>query len=277
MPAESLESTTSHLLVGLRDGVATFTLNRPERRNAMSDEMVLELARLLGLAEADDRVGAILLTGAGTAFCSGGDVKGFDEQGGEGSGADRVDPVRVERQRAAQRETVGRLFETNKPTIAALPGAAAGAGLGLALATDLRIGCPRTLAATAFASVGLAGDYGVAWLLNTLVGHARASALMMLGERVPAEELMALGLLHSIVEQDELPDAAHALASSLANGPRHALAGIKANLREAVGSDLTTCMDAEVVRHMETGLTADHREAVSAFVEKRAPRWGQVK
>lgn len=269
----SFDSATPDLLAEIVDGVAVLTLNRPDRRNAMSDGMVTELARLLGVAESAPEVGAVLLQGAGQAFSSGGDVKGFDERGGEGGGAQELDPGRVRRQVESQRGTVLRLVEMAKPSVAVLPGAAAGAGMGIALATDFRVGCPRTMMTTAFVKVGLAGDFGTAWLLNALVGPARATRYMMLGERIRAEELLSVGLLHSIVPEDEVREAGLTLARGLANGPRAALAGIRAGLLAARSTSLRDFMDDEVVRHMRTGLTADHVEAVRAFVEKREPKW----
>lgn len=271
--ADQLTSETTDVLAELIDGVAVFTLNRPERRNAMTTDMVIELARLLEVAESDSRVGAVLLTGAGSAFCAGGDVKEFDARGGEGGAADQLDPERVAMQVEAQRGTVGRMYRMSKPTVAVLPGAAAGAGMGLALAADFRVGCPKTVMVTSFSRVALAGDFGTAWLLDRLVGPARALRYMLLSERIEPPELAQLGLLDRLVEAEDVQQAGLELARSLAGGPRTALAAIKANVRAADGVELDEYMGAEVERHMRTGLTADHREAVRAFVEKREPRW----
>lgn len=260
-----------HLLVDLTDGVLTLTLNRPDRRNAMSRQMVDGLGAELERAERDDAVRAVVLTGAGRAFCAGGDVQAFDENGGEGGGAAEVDPEAVALQLANQRATVGRMHALPKPVIAALPGAAAGAGLGLALAADLRIGTPRTVVATAFATVGLSGDYGVAWLLERLVGPATARELLMLNPRLDGERCLELGLLNRLVAEDELVGATQELAGALARGPRLALAHIKHNLVDAPGLSLDESMVREVTRHKECGLSDDHVEAVRAFVEKRPP------
>jgi 2-(1,2-epoxy-1,2-dihydrophenyl)acetyl-CoA isomerase len=158
--------------------------------------------------------------------------------------------------------------------VAALPGAAAGAGLGLALAADLRIGSPRTVITTAFARVGLSGDYGTAWLLRQLVGPARAAELMFLSDRVDADTCLRLGLLNWIVPEAELRQRTAELASRLAHGPRLALRSMKHNLLLAGQADLGEAMDVEVTLHKECGVTADHREAVAAFVEKREARFG---
>lgn len=270
----NFDTGTNDILASVANGVGRLVLNRPDRRNAMSNEMIEGLARILVQFDSSDDVGAVVITGAGSAFCSGGDVKGFADNGGEGGQSSQVDPERVARQQGAQQDTVGRIHGFSKPTIAALPGAAAGAGLGIALAADLRIGTPRTLMATAFSAVGLAGDFGVAWLLNSLVGPARARELMFLGERVDATRCLDLGLVNWVVAEDDLASRTNDLAVRLAQGPRLALANMKRNLLQAQCDDLGSSMDAEVPLHMETGITNDHREAVQAFAEKREPRWG---
>ncbi len=269
-----MDTGTGDLLAAVSDGVATITLNRPDRRNALSAQMLVALAEVLGRLESADEVGALVITGSGPAFCAGGDVKGFSERGGEGGGSAEVDPGQVAAQVEMQRATVGRLHAFAKPVIAVLPGAAAGAGLGLALAADLRIGCPRTVIATAFARVGLSGDYGTAWFLRQLIGHARAAELMFLGDRVDADTCLRLGLLNWLVPEDELPARAADLASRLAHGPRLALASMKHNLLLAGRVSLDEAMEVEVALHKECGITDDHREAVTAFVAKREPRFG---
>lgn len=262
-------TSTDHVLYDLTDGVATITLNRPERRNAMSVPMIERLGELLAEAEADPAVRALVLTGAGRSFCAGGDVQQFDADGGEGGGATQVDPAAVAEQLRHQELTVGRLHAFTKPVIASLPGAAAGAGLGLAFAADLRIGTPRTVMATAFATVALSGDFGVAWFLDRLVGPARARELMLLNPRLDGAACLDLGLVTDIVPEEELAERTASLARRLADGPALTLAHIKRNLREVPAQTLSEAMAAEVPRHKECGLSADHIEAARAFVEKR--------
>ncbi len=256
------------------DEVGTITLNRPDRRNAMSDAMIDGLASLLENMGQSDEVGVIVLTGAGKAFCSGGDVQDFDAKGGEGAGSSEVDQAAVEAQRAAQAATVGAIHRSPKPVIAAIPGAAAGAGLGLALAADFRIGSERAVMATAFAGVGLAGDFGVAWLLNNLVGPAKARELLMLNPRISAQEALDLGLLNWVVPEEEFAERTRALAEQLAHGPSQALSSMKDNLVRATEQDLAESMHDEVPLHKATGLTEDHIGAIRAFVEKRKPTFG---
>jgi len=270
-----IDTGTGDLTARVERGVGVVVLDRPDRRNALTPEMLQALAAVLDGLESADDVGAVLLTGAGQAFCAGGDVKAFAARGGEGGGTTVPREERVDRQRAVQRATTGRLHGFVKPTLAALPGAAAGAGLGLALACDLRVGCPRTVLATAFTKVGLSGDFGATWLLTRLVGPARARRLMFLGERVPAAEAEAWGLLDWVVPDDEVLPFALETAAGLAAGPREALRYVKANLLDAERLSLDGAMDREVPRHLACGVTEDHKEAVQAFVEKRAPVFGR--
>ena len=262
-----LDTGTTDLLGTAEDGVCVLTMNRPERRNALSAAMLEALARALGDAEADDDVACVVLTGAGGAFCAGGDVKAMAESNGASADYDAL----VRRQRRNHRETSGRLHRMPKPTIAALPGAAAGAGLALALACDLRIAARGAVLTTAFARVGLAGDYGGTWLLTRLVGPARARELYFLSERLGAEEAERLGIVNRVVEDDRLEEEALALARRLADGPRIALAYMKENLNRAEHADLEECMDLEATHHLRTAMTEDHREAAAAFAAKRAP------
>jgi 2-(1,2-epoxy-1,2-dihydrophenyl)acetyl-CoA isomerase len=263
-----VDTGTDDLLARVERGVGVLTLNRPDRRNALSAPILAGLAALLEAWEDDDAVGAVLLTGAGGAFCAGGDVKGFAE-GRQEAGASFDE--RVARQTASQDATTGRLHRYAKPTVAALPGAAAGAGIGLALACDLRLGGERASFVGAFGKVGLSGDYGATWGLTRLVGPARAREVMLLGERVDAATALDWGLLNRVVPGDGLAAAALDLAAGLAAGPRQALASMKANLLDAEELDLAAAMRREVPRHLACRETDDHREAVRAFVEKRAP------
>lgn len=266
-----IDTGTGDLLARVERGVGVVTLNRPDRRNALSPDMLRALAAVLpDLAAADD-VRAVLLTGAGPAFCAGGDVKAFAARGGEGGGTDVPHEERIARQQAMQRAIIGGLYRFAKPTVAALPGAAAGAGLGLALACDLRIGSEKTVFATAFGKVGLSGDYGATWLLSKLAGPALARRAMFLGERIDATTAKAWGLLDWLVAADDLAGFALDTAATLAAGPRECLAAMKQNLLDADSHDLEDAMDREVPRHLACGLTDDHKEAVQAFVEKRPP------
>jgi 2-(1,2-epoxy-1,2-dihydrophenyl)acetyl-CoA isomerase len=264
------ETGTEDLLASVADGVLTLTLNRPAARNALSRAMLDGLAQLLEQAEADTEIGAILVTGAGGAFCAGGDVKGMAARNASGE-PEPIDQA-IARQRRNQREIAGRLHAMPKPTIAAIPGAAAGAGLSIALACDLRVMAESAFMTTAFAKVGFSGDYGGTYFLTRLVGAAKAREMYFLSDRVDAAEALRLGLCNRVVPADALLAEAQALAARLAAGPRVALAYMKENLNRAFsGGDMDDCLDLEATHHVHCGLTEDHKEAAKAFVEKRAP------
>ena len=267
--ARPVDTGTTELLAHLDGGVGVVVLNRPGRRNALTLELLEALGRVLAAFDADPEVACILLTGAGAAFCAGADVLDLATQAHDAAIAEETDEQRRDRQLDLQLRTVGRLQEMATPSVAALPGAVAGAGLGLALACDLRIGCPHTLITTAFVGIGLPGDFGVPWLLHHLVGPGLARRLMLLGERVDGPEAAELGLVDWLVPDPDLHERAHAIAASLAAAPRPAVGAIKANLREAPGIGLTEAMTREVERVRECARTPEHRDAVAAFARGR--------
>jgi enoyl-CoA hydratase/carnithine racemase len=263
-----VDTGTSELLCEIRSRVALITLNRPEARNALSDRLTPALRRMIRQCGDDPKVGALLISGAGNAFCAGGDVKGM------GNNAGKAEPALEERiadLQMKQRTLTGALVAVRKPTIAALSGPAAGAGLALALACDIRIAAESAIMATGYARIGLTGDYGIAWLLTRLAGTSRARELMFLSERIDARRCEALGLVNRVVPDAELREAAFALAKTLAEGPSIALASIKDNLDHAVTSNLLDSMDQEAENLIRATRTTDHKEAVRAFIEKRKP------
>ena len=270
MTERTLDTGTEYLLGRVQDGVAVLTMNRPERLNALHPEMFKAFAAVLPKLAADDEVGVILVTGAGRGFCAGGDVKGMAARGDGTIGDNTIDGA-IHRQRVNQRATAGKLFKMPKPTIAALPGAAAGAGLSLALACDLRIMASEAIMTTAFAKVGFSGDYGGTYFLTQLVGSAKARELYYLSSRVSAEEALRLGLANWICPAEQLVEKTREIALSLANGPTVAFRYMKENLNRAMGGDVDDCLDLEATHHVHCGQTADHREAAKAFVEKRQP------
>jgi 2-(1,2-epoxy-1,2-dihydrophenyl)acetyl-CoA isomerase len=160
-----------------------------------------------------------------------------------------------------------------KPTLAAVPGPAAGAGLSLALSCDLRYASDNAIFTTAFAKVGFAGDYGGTWFLTRLVGSAKAKELYFLSERIDAKQAVDLGIVNGLFPAESLLDETVAIARRLAEGPRVAYRYMKENLNRAVHGELGECLDLEVTHHAHTGTTEDHREAAIAFVEKRQPQF----
>lgn len=268
----TIDTGTDHLLAELTDGIGILTLNRPDARNAMSGEMNAALKEMLARFEVDPAVKAIVLTGSGRGFCAGGDVKGMAARDNAGNGGPSASlDERIHQQRLNQRATSGKLFRMPKPTLAALPGAAAGAGLGLALACDMRIMASNAFLTTAFAKVGFSGDYGGSYFLTQLVGSAKAREMYYLSDRVSAEEALRLGLTNWVCEPDVLQAETMEIASRLAAGPVIAYRYMKENLNRAMAGEVEDCLDLEATHHVHCGLTEDHREAVKAFVDKRDP------
>jgi len=270
MSERSIETQTEFVLANVIDRVAVITLNRPERRNALAQAMLEGLERALVDAETSKDVGCLVLTGAGGAFCAGGDVKAMAGQEGGRAGGGGIDAA-IHRQRLQQRGTAGRIYQMPKPVIASLPGAAAGAGLSLALACDLRIAAERAVLLTAFANVGFSGDYGGTFFMTQLVGSAKARELYYLSDRIDAREAERLGLVNRVVPDEKLEAETMEIASRLAHGPSVAYRYMKENLNRAIGGDMRDCMDLEATHHVHTSLTEDHRNAVKAFVEKKSP------
>lgn len=264
-----METGTDELLCAVRERVATITLNRPQARNALSDNLSPALRTMIKVCGEDASIGAILITGAGTAFCAGGDVKGMGDNNAAKQQCSLDEKIADLKDR--QRRLTGALVAVRKPTIAALPGPAAGAGLSIALACDIRIAAESAFVSTGYMKVGLSGDYGIAWLLTRLVGTSRARELMFLSEKIDAKRCEAIGLVNRVMPDDKLHSEAFAMAKSLADGPSVALQFMKDNLDEALAIDFNTALDHEAERLTRAAQTADHKEAVRAFIEKRKP------
>jgi 2-(1,2-epoxy-1,2-dihydrophenyl)acetyl-CoA isomerase len=264
---------TDQLLQDFSDGIATLTMNRPDARNALTGEMLAALDEAVRRLAADPAVRCVVLTGAGNAFCAGGDVKGQAKAAeARSSGASFSIEQRVQGLRAGM-ETSRVLHEMPKPTLAVIPGAAAGAGLSLALACDLRIVAAEAKLTTAFAKVGASGDYGGSYFLPRLVGAAKARELYFTADVISGEEAFELGLVNHVYPAAELPERARALARKLASLPTAAIGYMKRNLNAADEASLSHVMDMEAEHMVRTMMTEDHANAARAFVEKRPPEF----
>ncbi len=261
----AVETGSAELECRIDGRVAVVTLNRPAAKNALTLEMKQALVALLPRLADDPAVGALLLTGAGSAFCAGGDTKRMAREGA---------PPQPEERKAQLRWEHGiplALHRMPKPTLAALPGAAAGAGFSLALACDLRVMAESAFVTTAYVKLGLSGDYGASWFLTHLVGPARAREILFLGERLSAAECLALGLANRVVPDAQLAVEALALAQRLAGGPPLALCAMKDNLNRALGESLEAILALEAERMVDGASSEDYVEAVRAFEERRPP------
>lgn len=253
------------LLESTENGVTTLTLNRPERLNALSPAMTSGLKEALERLATDQEVGAIVIAGAGRGWCAGGDVKTMESRGKDQTFEDRVEGLRRAHQLPLLMRTVPKVI------IGMINGPVAGAGLGLALACDLRIAGKAARFGTAFARIGYSGDYGGSWSLTRLVGTAKARELYFTADIIDAEEAGRLGIVNRVVPDDELQAETIALARRIAAGPRIALGYMKRNLFAAETEPFQTVLDLEAAHQARCAFTDDHKEAVAAFVEKRRP------
>ncbi|MGR8949626.1 MAG: enoyl-CoA hydratase-related protein [Gammaproteobacteria bacterium] len=267
MSSRSLDTGTTELLCEVTDHVATVTFNRPEKRNALSDNLSPALRTILPALDNDSDVRCIMITGAGTAFCAGGDVS----QMGGGALANEPFEARVEKLRQRQRTLTQKLYELKTPTVAALPGAAAGAGMSIALACDLRVAAKSAFITAAFGRIGLSGDHGGSWLLTRLVGPALAKELYFTSRRVPAAEAKELGLINTVYADDTFRSEAFEFAKSIAMSAPIALRYMKEHINQAQFLRAPEAFDLEAEHLMRTAETKDHQEAVDAFLAKREP------
>jgi 2-(1,2-epoxy-1,2-dihydrophenyl)acetyl-CoA isomerase len=253
------------LLVDDQAGVRTFTLNRPEAFNSLTAELKTDLRDALSEAAGDSAVRAVVLTGAGKAFCAGQDLKEHvaalqsDNPAPFHTVAEHYNPI------------VRAITSMPKPVIAAVNGMAAGAGASFAYACDLRVMSRSAKFLMAFATIGLTADSGASWTLPRLIGYGRAMELMLLAHPVTAEQALSIGMVTDVVDDGEALSTAQALASRMATGPTTGYAKIKEALLTAAGADLEKALATEEAAQTLLGATADHREAVDAFVTKRTP------
>jgi 2-(1,2-epoxy-1,2-dihydrophenyl)acetyl-CoA isomerase len=267
-----VDTGTDIVLAEIRDGVGIVTLNRPERRNALHPDMYACMPAVLERFESDADVGCILLAATGTAFCAGGDVR--DGAGRRNPGADGQEPnpePSIEEAAAALTDSarmVVMLHESSKVTMAALNGPAAGAGIGLALSTDLRIAATSARFVPAWGRLGFSGDFGGTWFLTRLLGPSRALELFVDNTEIDASTAQVLGLVNRVVPDADLAGAAFEWAQRIAAGPRTAWAYFKENTRDALALDLRDAIVRESDRMVRSGTTEDHREAVRAWLRE---------
>jgi len=258
-------SDNQMVLQSLEHGLLTITMNRPERRNALNPDMTRGLVEAARRAQDDTEVRAVLIRGAGGTFCVGGDVKSM---------AEGRAPLPFEAKMANLRKgmEVSRILHTMpKPVVAQLDGAAAGAGLSIALSCDLRVASASCKITTAFAKVGFSGDYGGTYFLTKMLGSAKARELYLMSPVLSAQEAYNLGMVSKVVPDADVEAETLELARSLAQGPSVTLGYIKRNINNAETMTLEACFDGEAIHHTRTGETTDHKEAAKAFVEKRKP------
>jgi 2-(1,2-epoxy-1,2-dihydrophenyl)acetyl-CoA isomerase len=258
--------TDEVLIINVSDKVASLTFNRPDKLNALSMDLIAGSIKALTEWSRDPDIGCIVVSGAGRAFCAGGDVSTMAQDDGE------TLEQKIDRLRQMQ-ELSFLLYSMPKVTIAAVNGFAMGAGLGVCLACDLRIASDQARFGTAYAKVGYGGDFGTTWLLTHYAGAPKAKELFFLGDIIDANEAHRLGLVNRVVPHDDLQATVNDAASRIAHGPLTSYRYMKANVNLASSADFKATLDREAETHMRCSMTDDHKEGVRAFMEKRAPKF----
>ncbi|HUK91759.1 MAG TPA: enoyl-CoA hydratase [Blastocatellia bacterium] len=259
------DGMADEIITSVEDKVATITLNRPDKLNALNRELLDASIATLNKWARDPEVGAVVITGAGRAFCAGGDVSMM---------AQDVLSLEQDIDRLRQMQELSwLLYNMPKVTIASVNGFAMGAGLGICLSCDLRIASDQAKFGTAYAKVGFGGDFGTTWLLARYAGGPKAKELFFLGETVDANEAKTLGLVNRVVAPGELQASVQQVASRIAHGPLVSYRYMKANVNASASSDFRTMLDREAETHLRCGRTDDHKEGVRAFMEKREPKF----
>jgi 2-(1,2-epoxy-1,2-dihydrophenyl)acetyl-CoA isomerase len=255
--SQEIIATTEH-------GVATIRLNDPDSMNALSAPIAAELERIIAELSKDRSVRALVLTGTGRAFCAGGDVQSFYDN--------RDDPHDImQAVLDGLHGAVGRLIDAPFPTIAAINGVVAGAGMGIALATDLAVAAESAMFTMAYTGIGVSPDGSSTFFLPRLVGTRVAMEMILTNRRVSSEEALSLGIVNSVVPDDQLEEATRELAAKLAAGPTLAYVRARNLIRSSLGADPFAQMDAEAEGILAAGETRDFYEGISAFIEKRPP------
>lgn len=253
------------LILDIEDGLAIVRLNRPERLNALSIQLKKDLlAAIRHVAKPESGVRALLITGEGRAFCSGADLAEGGMSADRDMGANLIEtyhPILLE------------LAALDMPVISAVNGVAAGAGMSIAISADIVLAARSAYFLQAFVNIGLVPDAGSTYILPRLVGSARARAMMMLGERLPAEKALEWGLVYDVVEDDKLVETALTLGKRLAGGPTMALSGIRKLLSESDNNSYSEQLTAEAIAQRKAGRSEDCIEGVMAFIEKREARF----
>jgi 2-(1,2-epoxy-1,2-dihydrophenyl)acetyl-CoA isomerase len=257
------------LIYDVKNGVGTVTLNRPDVMNATNDQLYRELSALIREIADDDRVGCVVLTGAGRGFCAGADVKAMNP--------DMKLLARRKRHRWILADILRPLVNLEKPVIAAVNGTAVGAGFNLALAADIIIASDKAIFSQIFTKLGLVPDLGGMYLLTRVVGLNKAKELCFTARKIDAAEALALGIVNRVVPAEDLPGAAAALAEEIAAGPPTALAMIKTLLNKSSNSTLEQMLEYESFAQTLAYTTPEHREGVAAFREKRKADFRGVK
>jgi 2-(1,2-epoxy-1,2-dihydrophenyl)acetyl-CoA isomerase len=255
------------ILEGKNDGIATLVMNRPDRLNALNNELAMAVNDALGRIAEDQSVGVVIITGAGRAFCAGGDL-GALGKGRQAGATHELEPLL-----RAGMQMVLKMRTMPQPVIAAVNGAAAGAGMNIALAADIRIAAEEATFGQNFAKIGLFPDYGGTYFLPQLAGPAKAAELFYTGDMIDAKTALAFGLVNQVVPAAQLEAEVKKLAQKIAQGPLLAIRAVKKALFASQEKELARALDNEVREQIRCFLSEDCNEGIRAFFEKRHPKF----
>ena len=269
-----LETGTRQLLSHIHGNIGIITLNRPESKNALSDELTPALRKQIANLNLDDRVNSLIITGAGDAFCAGGDIKSMNSSSNKDGWTNKVSEEEVIKNLQMKQMTLTHaLYNFSKPTIAALPGAAAGAGLSIALTCDFRFTNENAFAIAGYGRIALTGDYGMSWLLPRIIGISKAKDMMFSNKKILAREGLNIGLFDNIIEGDNLLKSTLEYANLLSSFSPLALKAMKNNINSAYELSLEKSLNQEAIELIKASNSNDHKEGIRAFIEKRKPNF----
>ena len=269
-----LETGTRQLLSHIHGKIGIITLNRPESKNALSDELTPALRKQIVNLNLDDRVNSLIITGAGDAFCAGGDIKSMNSSSNKDGWTNKVSEEEVIKNLQMKQMTLTHaLYNFSKPTIAALPGAAAGAGLSIALTCDFRFTNENAFAIAGYGRIALTGDYGMSWLLPRIIGISKAKDMMFSNKKILAREGLNIGLFDNIIEGDNLLKSTLEYANLLSSFSPLALKAMKNNINSAYELSLEKSLNQEAIELIKASKSNDHKEGIRAFIEKRKPNF----
>lgn len=270
-----LETGTRQLLSHIHGNIGIITLNRPEAKNALSDELTPALRTQIANFDKDKRVNVLIITGAGDAFCAGGDVKSMNSDSSTKGGwsKNKSEKEVIKNLQKKQMTLTHNLYNFSKPTIALLPGAAAGAGLSIALACDFRFADENAFAVAGYIKIALTGDYGMSWLLPRIVGVSKCKEMMFSNSKILSKEAVNIGLFDKVIKEKNLLKSCLDYANILSNFSPIALKAIKNNIHSSYHFNLEQSLNQEAAELIKASKSNDHKEGIKAFVEKRKPQF----
>ena len=270
-----LDTGTRQLLSHIHGNIGIITLNRPESKNALSDKLTPALRKQIANLNNDNRVNSLIITGAGDSFCAGGDVKSMNSSSNDKGGwsKDLTEEEVIKDLQTKQMSLTHALYNFSKPTIAAIPGAAAGAGLSIALTCDFRFGNQNAFAIAGYGKIALTGDYGMSWLLPRIIGVSKAKNMLFSNKKILAKEGLDIGLFDNIIEGVNLLKATLEYANIISSFSPLALKAMKKNINNAYEISLEKSLNQEATELIRASKSNDHKEGIRAFVEKRKPNF----